>query len=635
MQVPTLPAKQATVRTGMYADSRAPYAAGAALCLFIALMSGYFCLTQLIVTRSTNISNSANVSNAEAPLLVSGLLSLGDQPASHGFDGFIWIGSRTIPRISIDSSVAIAEIQVAGQLLQPSCQTLLGADRRPGQVMSKIHCDVDLSGLQRNHFQRLAVALAGGPAPFTLDIEPTVVSPVAFLLGGAALIAILVSVFLLCRAAHQSWGVSAISAAGLGLRLIIWAKTPPLARTHDAFGHVEYVTLVARNWIRPDRNAGWETHHPPLYYYVGASVVWLARHLGFESVGATLALLQSLSFAFSIVTAIVALLCFKECAELFCPDAPLRKRAVGMAFALYVFWPTVVMDSVRIGNDSLLMPLAAIFLFCILRWHSRQSPHAFVAASLIAALAIVTKASAVLLLPILCLVAVLEWRTQPTKRALYKHLIWLAPVLIFAGLIAFGSAIQERTSGRDTSLLIATHLPGPEFAVANRPGNYLLFNPVKFVRNPFTDLFRDEYGRQKFWYYFWKTSLFGEYRHLGSFLSLSASALSGLLLILLILTLFSIFSFRAKRSKPLASLLAFAFVWIGGTVGFSILQPFSASRDFRYAAPALVCICWFAASSSSGFASKGWLRIAKSADILLVLFIACSIGFAIGLPAYP
>jgi hypothetical protein len=39
--------------------------------------------------------------------------------------------------------------------------------------------------------------------------------------------------------------------------------------------------------------------------------------------------------------------------------------------------------------------------------------------------------------------------------------------------------------------------------------------------------------------------------------------------------------------------------------------------------------------SSSGFAAKGWPRIAKCADILLVLFIVCSIGFAIGLPSYP
>jgi hypothetical protein len=636
--VQTLPVRRAAIRTAIYAEAMAPHAAGVALCLLIALVSGYFCLTQLIVTRSANISNSANVSNSKdgnVLILSSGPISAGEKPPSYGFDGFIWIGSRTVPRVSIDTSAAIAQIQVADQLLQPSCHPLQGASEPPGQVTLRTRCDVDLSGMPRNHFDRLTVALSGSSKPFALNIVPTAVSPAALVLGSTALIAILVSVLLLCRAANLRWIISAIFALGLGTRLIYWAKTPPLVRTHDGFAHAQYVALVALNWIRPDRNAGWETHQAPLYYYVGAGVVSLTHLFRFHSVGAALATLQSLSLAFSGLTAIVAFLCFKECAELFCPAVELRERAVAIALALYIFWPTVVMDSVRIGNDSLLLLFSAIFLFCILRWHSHQSSLALVAASLAVALAIATKASGIILLPVLGLAAVLEWRSQPTRRAVYKHLLWLAPVLLFAGLITFGSALRERMSGRDTSVLLANNVPGPEFAVANRPGNYLRFNPQKFVLTPFTDLFSDQYGRQKFWHYFWKTSLVGEFRYTNRFESLCASFLSGFLLLLLILTVFSIFFRRAERPKPLASVLAFSVLWISGTIAFSVLHPFASNRDFRYAAPALVCICWFAASSSSGFASKGWLRIAKSADILLVLFIACSIGFAIGLPAYP
>jgi hypothetical protein len=595
-------------------------------------------LTQLIVTRSTNISNSANVSHskdANILILSAGPFSVGDKPVSYGFDGFIWIGNRTIPTISIDTSVAVAQIQIADRLLQPSCHPLQGAGEPPDLITLRTRCDIDLSGLPRNHCERLAVALSGRSMPFALVVEPTAVSPLAWLLGGIALIAILVSVFLLCRTAHQGWIMSAIAALGLGARLIYWAKTPPLVRTHDGFAHAQYVALVALNWIRPDRNAGWETHQAPLYYYVGACVVSLARLFGFQSIPAELVSLQCLSLAFSVLTAIVAFLSFKECAELFCPDAALRQRAVAMALALYVFWPTVVMDSLRIGNDSLLLLLAAIFLLCILRWHSHQSALALVAASLAAALAIATKASGIILLPVLCLSIALEGRSQPTKRTAYKHLLWLAPVLICAGFVTFGSGIQERMSGRDTSLLLAKNVAGPEFAVGNRPGNYLRFNPKKFVLNPFTDLFNDNFGRQKFWHYFWKTSLVGEYRLPSRFESLCASSLSGLLLFLFILIFFGIFFCRAQQPKPLASTLAFAVLWIAGTVTFSILQPSASNRDFRYAAPALICICWFAALSSSGFAAKGWPRIAKCADILLVLFIVCSIGFAIGLPSYP
>ena len=638
MPLQTLPAKHSIARTAIYANLRARYVASAALCLLIAFVSGYFCLTQLIVTRSANISNSANVSHpkdADILILSAGPLSVGGKQVSYGFDGFIWIGSRTNPRLSIDTSAAISQIQIADQLLQPSCHPLQGAGKPPGLVTLRTRCDIDLSGLQRNHFERLAVALSGSSMPFALEIEPTAISLAALLLGSTALIALLLSALLICRASNLSWIIGAIAALGLGARLIYWAKTPPLVRTHDGFAHAQYVALVALNWIRPDRNAGWETHQAPLYYYLGACVVSLARLFGFQSIGAELESLQCLSLAFSVLTAIVAFLCFKECAELFCPDAALRQRAVAMALALYVFWPTVVMDSIRIGNDSLLLLLAAIFLLCILRWHSHRSALPLVAASLAAALAIATKASGIILLPVLCLAAALEWRSQPTKRAVYKHLLWLAPVLVIAGLITFGSAIQERMSGRDTSLLLAKNVAGPEYAVGNRPGNYLRFNPRKFVLNPFTDLFNDDYGRQKFWHYFWKTSLVGEYRLPSRFESLCASLLSGFLLLLFILIFFGIYFCRAERPKPLASTLAFAVLWIAGTVTFSMLLPFASNRDFRYAAPALICICWFAALSSSGFAANGWPRIAKCADILLVLFIVCSIGFAIGLPSYP
>jgi hypothetical protein len=618
------------VRPAIAAGSSVQNASAAALCLSIAFLSGYLCLTQLIVVRSDNISNWTDGDRLN---LYSRPVSSGEQPVTYGFDGFIWIGSRTTPRISIESSADAAQVQVANRPVQPSCKTLLSAGGNLGQATPRIRCDIDLSGLPLDRFESLSVALSRSGVPFALNIEPAAVSLSALLFGVGALIAVLASVFLLCRAARQSWIVSAICSAGIGVRLIYWAKTPPGVRGHDVFEHFEFLTLVAQNWVRPDRNASWETHQAPLYYYIGAGVMFLERHFGLRSVGAALSSLQALSLVFSILTAIVAFLCFKQCGELFQLEAPLRERVVAMALALYLFWPTVVMDSVRIGNDSLLLLLAGIFLYCVLRWHS-HSQQALVAAPLVLALAIVTKASAVLLLPVLCLVAILEWRHQIVKRVLYKHSFWLAPVLVIAGLITFGSAMNERMSGAHTSLLVAKHVPGAGFAVGNQPRNYLLFDPQKFILRPFTDFYNDEYGRQMFWHYFWKTGLFGEFRYTSRFEGLCASVLSALLLLLLASTIISILFCGLKRWKPTVSILAFAAVWIAGTVGYSILEPFAPNRDFRFAAPALIPICWLAALSSSSTASHKWLRFARCVDIALLLFIGGSIGFVTGLPSF-
>ena len=267
----------------------------------------------------------------------------------------------------------------------------------------------------------------------------------------------------------------------------------------------------------------------------------------------------------------MALFCFREFARLFCVEAAQSERAVTLAFALYVFWPTVVIDSVRIGNDSLLLLWAAIFLLCILRWHSDKDPRALRAASVAFAFAIVTKASAVLLLPVLVLrlpaSAVVRWLNKCT---VYKQLFWLAPLLVVACAVTFGGGIRERVSGSNTSLFIGhKQYLDASLAVGNRPSNYLLFSPKQFIQLPFTDLYDDRYGRQMFWHYFWKTSLFGERNRGGRFESPCASVLSGLLLLFFILASLNLRFFRdAKRRKSLVSVFAFAAVWIVGTCIF-------------------------------------------------------------------
>ena len=609
------------------------YAAGAFLCLITAAVCGYLNLTHSIVIRSSvNVEDSKYVNSL---LLRASLPYWGDKPGRYGFDGFIWIGSRTTPRISIDTSAAVAQIRIGHRFIEPSCHALDNAGGHPNPIAPTIRCDVDLSGFPRNSVQSLAIMLSSSGS-FMLNLEPALHSPIALFFGGAALIAVSLFVLFFCRAADQSWKISAICAFGLGVRLVYWCKTPPGVRAHDPYGHLEYIAFVAQNWVRPDRNAGWETTQAPLYYYVGAGLESLERHFGLTGVGLTPTSVQGLSLVFSILTAVVALFCFREFARLFCVEAAQSERAVTTAFALYVFWPTVVIDSVRIGNDSLLLLWAAIFLLCILRWHSYKDPRALLAASVAFAFAIVTKASAVLLLPVLALAAGLEWRAWLNKRTVYKQLFWLAPLLVVACLVTFGGGIRERISGSNTSLFIGhKQYLGASLAVGNRPSNYLLFSPKQFIQLPFTDLYDDRYGRQMFWHYFWKTSLFGETNRGGRFESLCASVLSGLLLLFFILASLNLRFFRdAKRRKSLVSVFAFAAVWIVGTVAYSVLYPFSADRDFRFAAPALIVICWLTALSASSFASRRWLSLAMFASALVLLFIGGSIGFVLRLDSF-
>ena len=48
--------------------------------------------------------------------------------------------------------------------------------------------------------------------------------------------------------------------------------------------------------------------------------------------------------------------------------------------------------------------------------------------------------------------------------------------------------------------------------VRNNPGNFLFFDLRTFLTQPYTDPWHDELGRQFFWNYLAKTSLFGEFK---------------------------------------------------------------------------------------------------------------------------
>lgn len=614
-------------RSGMFPNSALRYSVGAFLCLFLAIVIGYFFLAQLLFIKSINIENSSYGNRLH---LVSLPLWWGVDPGRYTFNGAIWMGDRAIPRISIDSSTAIDQIEIGGRSIEPSCRPIQGLEGH----WYTIRCDLDLRGSPRNALQSLAVSLSSRGRPFALDIEPSSISPMEVPLGGALLTAVLVLAFLLCRAAHQSWIICAILTLALGVRLVYWVKTPPNVRGHDVTAHIEYVALVAQNWARPGPLVGWETHQAPLYYYIGGGLVRLERFIGVTGVGGVAVSLQGLSLVFAMLTAIGALLCFKECAHIFGLEGVMSERTAALALALYVFWPTAIMDSVRIGNDAPLVLLAVTFLFFILRWHSRQTPHNLLAAFVTIAFAIVTKASAVLLIPVLGLAAGLEWCVQPPKRTTYKHLLWLAPLLIIACLITFGPAIRERMADSNASLFIGPNPDriGAPFAVGNRPSNYLMFNVKQFIARPFTDLFRDEYGRQLFWHYFWKTSLFGELLYGGRFKTPCGSLLCALLLLLIIMACTSLLFGNGKQWRPMASIVAFAAVWIGGTVALSVLHPFSPDRDFRLAAPSLASICWLAALSDPHFALRGWPRVASCAAIILILFSGASLAFILMLP---
>ena len=155
------------------------------------------------------------------------------------------------------------------------------------------------------------------------------------------------------RRLRFGWLVVGMVLAGLLVDWTYLGYTTINERNYDTLSHVLYVDyLIEHLRLPPVDILCTACGHPPLYYAVAAlwsKVVlaggWLPRELGLQ----WLSLLLSFGF---VACALLLLRSFIEDARTFL-----------LAAALVVFWPSSVLNSVRVHNDAMasVLGLAALY----------------------------------------------------------------------------------------------------------------------------------------------------------------------------------------------------------------------------------------------------------------------------------
>jgi hypothetical protein len=381
------------------------------------------------------------------------------------------------------------------------------------------------------------------------------------------------------------------------------------------------------------------TSQAPLYYYLAGFIQSIAQRFQITSVGIYAVGLQLLSLVLSMLTILVARLCFIEAALASTPlRRPRRHWAVVSALLLFAFWPSQIIHSVRIGNDLLLYFLSACTFLGLLRCHNRISvrPLAFALCSMF--LAISTKVSAVLLIPAV-IGCVLLWtrRAERVTRPPLWALCGLALLSVITFYVAFGPAVAELRAGQPTTLVAPANINrlGPALAVGNGIWNNVGFDLVTFITQPFTDPYVDSAGRQLFWNYFLKTSLFGQFSYAGGIAHSAAQFASILALIILATAGTNMLASLYDRQPAVIISSLFFFSWIVGTLAYSVLYPFSCNRDFRFAAPALIVLCWFGGDATTALWHSGRKRLCAVLLLVIGLFALTAVFFVVGLSIAP
>lgn len=288
----------------------------------------------------------------------------------------------------------------------------------------------------------------------------------------------------------------AIVVAGIALYADYLTYTSVSARNYDGQSHLQYVRDVAQHLRLPPMSACMACGHPPLYYVLGAawsrSVLaggWMPLELG----------LQWLSLLLFVGFVVLALLVIRS--------AGVAPATRWLAAALVVFWPSSVLNSVRVHNDALASPLILAAVYFTARWDARRHPRDFWLALAASALAILTKASGYAAAATLILFTLVQLRSPTvSRRDVMRSLIAMAALAAVA-VLAVVSRLEQ--SPHRLCQEVLGHACDGRYAppVADTPSRFVFFDLPDFIRRP--DAVPAYPKPDYFWNRLLKSSLFG------------------------------------------------------------------------------------------------------------------------------
>ena len=260
-----------------------------------------------------------------------------------------------------------------------------------------------------------------------------------------------------------------------------------------------------------------------------------------------------------------------------------------IAFALIAFWPAGIMYAARIGNDTAFYVLYAIGFYFLIRWYVTETASDLYCASGAVLLGILAKSNGLILLGTLTAGMILKIVHGAKTARQYSFLI-VALLLLSIIMLTFRLRLTEIAAAfhAPQTLLVANTASGlqNDLKLANTIQTYTSFDAATFVVVPFLNPIDDVSGRQFYWNYLLKSSLFGEMQFSGNE---HLAIVISLFFLLFCGCIFCVMLAAPMPGNPMARLLWSA---VGIGVAASLLLrasiPFSPSNDFRYIFPIII-----------------------------------------------
>lgn len=437
-----------------------------------------------------------------------------------------------------------------------------------------------------------------------------------------------------------------IIASGLLVRLLYLSVTDYDTRAHDTFDHLSYINYFVENKSLPpiEMSAIRVFFHPPLYYASTALIPSAVDFLVGGQKNLVNLSIQIISLIYSIIFVVFSvktiLLFFAKISFLPSSEAAmsrsgfsdtLRKpaaRYATLASLLLVFWPSAVLHSTRVGNDPLVYMFSAIALYFLVKFYFTPRPRYAVLFSFAVALGVLTKVSAGIFIPVAFVVLLI----MLIRRQLILDLKLAKMISVCVLIIGFATAFAlypgvalKLQGGKDNIYIEDIDNLHSGLRVNNEASSYFWFDVKIFMTQAYTSPWNDHQGRQFFWNYLSKTSLFGEWTFEGPIAAILASLISLTFLVILFYTLIAALNMKwLDIIYALPILTYFVAMYLAVTY---MRVTFPVNIDFRYILPTLTCSALFVNYFLFRLQHRRPNRFVIWGEIAQIIFVIASILF--------
>lgn len=451
--------------------------------------------------------------------------------------------------------------------------------------------------------------------------------------GYLTLLCLLVSILFYCvfsRLIRSSLPIYALAIILVALLLRIWviSNTSALERSHDVYGHIEYMDILIDTKALPEKTKCWSCYHPPYYFATMATLKVVLKSAGLSEFN----LYQFMMLCSVAIHSICLYFGFLTIRRFFNRPS-LQLYSMG----LFAFLPASVMHSVAINNDQWMFTLFTVAFYYFTVWWQTKVTAAYYKSLLFASLCILVKASGIVMFALLGFFALGYALSQRQNFILMIKRFGPAAAFMFAALLfnpILDNIARPGNSGGFGGIIGNAGGLGSGLNIGNEAQNYLHFDPVEFINHPFVHPIDDASGRQYYWTALLKTALYGEFRDFhahneGSKLRNAIAPISSLAFLLL-LSAIIVHAFLMRRDKllrygPLYALIA---TCLTASIFMRALLPSFPINDFRYIWSIMIAPCVLAplavdACSQRNLPMLSYLGYGALSASILVSFIFC------------